>query len=171
MELTWGTELDDELALQEIKDEYHHSVFLLLAFPCVIPIAFFGMMTLFALVSMVLKQSMEDLPFFIAFAILLVLFLLLIFILFCLNSKRVSEVKSGKFQYRRAWIVKKGGLTTDRKKANGYLWFEGRILPAKEECVVVPREVYDSVDVGNEMYLIYLKPPDKTFAVRAYKEP
>ena len=169
MELAWGTELDDELALQEIKDEYHHSVLLIMALCCIVPIAFFGMMTLFALASMILKRSLEDLLFFLVFALLLVGSLLLAFVLFCLNSKRVSEVKNGKFQYRRAWIIRKGGLTTDRKKANGYLWFEGRVLPAKEECVVVPREVYDSVDVGNEMYLIYLKPPDNTFVVRAYK--
>jgi len=167
MELSWGTELDDELARQEIEDEYKYSVLMILAMCCMVPVLFFGLLTLIGLVKMILGRSLENLAFVLIFGILLFWFLTLTFFLICMNARRVSDLKCGKFQYRRAVITRKGGLTN--KGREGYLWFEGQTLPSQEECVVVLREVYDSVDVGNEMYLIYLKPPDANFAVRAYK--
>ncbi len=168
MELAWGTELDDELALQEIKDEYQRSEYWNLASTCFSLGIAFAVMVLYMLGYMILEHSLKHLGLLILFGALLLFFLILAFGTACQNTKRVSDVKNGKFQYRRAWIIKKGDLTNDKKE--GYLWFDGHVIPEQKEYVIVPREVYDSVDVGNEMYLIYLKPPDKTFAVRAYKE-
>lgn len=162
MELKNGTELNDEKAKEALKAQYTFSSNGIISIFFHMLTAMLLMIGLFALTSALQGYNVaSNVIGVLLFGIGTAFSFKFARKQWRKHEKVISDVQNDRYQWRTAVILEKH--ESFRRKENGQrkyfgvLYFPGMEEPTKRERVEVTTALYESVEVGEEVYVIYIQ--------------